>query len=71
MPFNQTRLIDTIKAVRELADAKALKIMIGGFAANAFPDLWQRVGADGYARDAEQAVRMASQLLAEAEISQK
>jgi methanogenic corrinoid protein MtbC1 len=71
MPFNQTQLIDTIKAVREVADAKAPKIMVGGYAANSVPDLWQRVGADGYASNAEQAVRMAHKLLADEDISKQ
>jgi len=71
MPFHLTRLSETIKAIRSAVDMKGLKIMIGGYAANSFPDLWQRVGADGYARDAEQALHMAQKLMAYSETTGK
>jgi len=67
MPFNQTQLSETIKAVRSSNNNNPLKIMIGGYAANLFPDLWRRVNADGYASNAEQAVRMAHSLISESE----
>jgi methanogenic corrinoid protein MtbC1 len=37
--------------------------MVGGYPFNIAPNLWQSVGADGYARDAQQAVTVAESLV--------
>jgi len=63
MPFNQGKLTDTIRIIRESIPKDSLKIMIGGYAANFFPGLWKRAGADGYARNAEEALVMAKKLI--------
>ena len=40
-------------------------ILVGGYPFLLSPELWQRVGADGFAPDAQQAVRVANRLLRE------
>ncbi|MFA9478400.1 B12-binding domain-containing protein [Phycisphaerales bacterium AB-hyl4] len=42
--------------------ASRMKIIVGGNPFNLAPDLWQKVGADGYASDARQAIAVAEQL---------
>lgn len=46
-----------IQAVHAAGLPTAVKIMVGGFPFNAEPDLWRRVGADGSAVGAEEAVQ--------------
>ena len=58
--------------VKDLAEIIALlradpatadtQVLVGGYPFNTAPDLWQRVGADGYAPDAETAPAIASAL---------
>ncbi len=52
-----------IAAVRERPECAALHILVGGNAFNAAPDLWQRLGADGTAADAQAAIETAVQLV--------
>lgn len=40
-----------------------VKIMVGGYPFNVMPALWQQVGADGFARDAPQAIVAGNKLL--------
>jgi methanogenic corrinoid protein MtbC1 len=35
---------------------------VGGYLFNRVPDLWQQVAADYYAKDAEEALRIANQI---------
>ena len=56
-----TKLIDQVR--RSDAGAR-VKILVGGYPFNTAPELWRRVGADGCARDAQEAVAVASQLVA-------
>ncbi|HOJ98596.1 MAG TPA: cobalamin-dependent protein [Termitinemataceae bacterium] len=50
--------------IRELHKSSSnLKIMVGGYPFNMTPTLWQKVGADGWASDAVQAVQVAERLL--------
>jgi methanogenic corrinoid protein MtbC1 len=57
-------LCQLIAALRDAPGAGARRIMVGGHPFNADPELWRRVGADGYAPDAESAVALARQMLA-------
>jgi len=55
-------------AVRQLMQAiracqKPTRIMVGGRVFCEFPGLWKRIGADGYAEDADSAVRVANKLI--------
>lgn len=54
---------ETIRRVRSSAECKDLLILVGGFAFNLAADLWRKVGADGYARDAAGALALAEDLL--------
>lgn len=53
----------TIREIREVCPAKT-KIMVGGNGLNEVPDLWQKIGADGYTTDALEALTMADELVA-------
>jgi len=55
-------LQSTIERIHERSAFKALKIIVGGHPFNIVHDLWQRVGADGCAKSAEEAVQLAQQL---------
>lgn len=52
-----------IKAVRENEKCKDVKILVGGYPFNISSELWEKIGADGFARNAEEAVRKAEQLV--------
>jgi methanogenic corrinoid protein MtbC1 len=39
-------------------------VLVGGYPFNLAPDLWRRIGADGWAPDAQLAVERAGELLA-------
>ncbi len=57
-----------LSAVRQLIAAiracgKATRVMVGGRVFCEFPGLWKRVGADGFAEDADSAVRVAAKLV--------
>jgi methylmalonyl-CoA mutase cobalamin-binding domain/chain len=51
---------ETIALIRQASRAK---IIVGGRPFNREPDLWQAVGADGWANDAQQAVAVAQRLI--------
>ena len=53
-------LIDT---VRRSSSHNSVKIMVGGYPFNLAKDLWQQVGADGYAPNAQEAVLVANRLI--------
>jgi len=52
-------LIARVKATPATAH---VQVMVGGYPFNVAPGLWRSVGADAYARDAQEAVRVASAL---------
>ncbi|MCF7792615.1 MAG: hypothetical protein K9N09_02105 [Candidatus Cloacimonetes bacterium] len=53
-------IINTIK-LNELD--RNTKIMVGGYPFNTSPDLWKKIGADGYAPNAKQAINIADKLV--------
>lgn len=61
MTLHVSNVRQTIAAVRA-ASTSAVKILVGGRVFNVVPGLWQKLGADGYAPDAEQAVLLATSL---------
>jgi methanogenic corrinoid protein MtbC1 len=63
MCFNLPALTELIERVRSHEQAKDIKILVGGYPFNVSPKLWLKTGADGYARDAEQAVSAAVELI--------
>jgi methanogenic corrinoid protein MtbC1 len=54
-------IIGLLRADTALADTR---VLVGGYPFNTAPDLWQSVGADGFAPDAEVAPAMAAELTA-------
>jgi methanogenic corrinoid protein MtbC1 len=61
--FNVGAVADLISAVRTSPDASSVKVLVGGRPFTLAPHLWQKVGADGYAPGAGEAVSMAAQIL--------
>lgn len=51
-----------IAAVRNAPGCRDLKILVGGYPFNLDPDLWRKVGADGSARTAQDAIALADEL---------
>jgi methanogenic corrinoid protein MtbC1 len=52
-----------ITTIRSEKDLSHVKILVGGAPFNEEPNLWQSIGADGSAKDAEEAVRLAKSLV--------
>ncbi len=48
-----------IEQVRASGVGDGVKVLVGGYPFNTAPDLWRRVGADGYAPDAQEATAIA------------
>jgi MerR family transcriptional regulator, light-induced transcriptional regulator len=65
MPFHRKPLREIIEKVREFSGATKVKILVGGYAVKSSPGLWQRIGADGFAEDAQNAVITANRLMVE------
>jgi len=61
--FHVSAVADLIASVRA-SEAGDVKILVGGYPFNVAPDLWRRVGADGCAHDAQEAVELANRLVA-------
>ena len=56
------RVRESVAAVREL-DGAPVKVLVGGVAFAEAPELWRRLGADGYAPDAERALALGARLV--------
>jgi len=65
MPFNLSGVKTIIETVQAEPELKGVKIMAGGMAFNGEPDLWKRIGADGWAANARDAVELAQKWYAE------
>jgi methanogenic corrinoid protein MtbC1 len=55
-------VVSLIAAVRGTEAGRRVKVLVGGYPFNIDPGLWQRVGADAFARDAQEAIVMATRL---------
>ena len=64
MSFHVRAVADLIAAVRSRLGDR-VKVLVGGYPFNVDPDLWRRIGADGCARDAGEAIELASGLVGE------
>ena len=59
-----THLIPVREAIREARrEAPGLKVLVGGLAVGAAPELWRHLGADGYAADARTAAAAGADLI--------
>jgi methanogenic corrinoid protein MtbC1 len=63
IPVHQSKLKNMIAHVRSSQSHRDVKIIVGGYSLNVFRDAWKPSGADGYAPDAEEAVRLAHRLI--------
>lgn len=63
MTFHLDAVTEIIRAVK--ADDPGQKVLVGGSAFNETQDLWKKTGADGFALDAEEALRTAAELAAD------
>jgi methanogenic corrinoid protein MtbC1 len=61
--FNLPALTDLVAKLRANDGAQNAKILVGGYPFNVSPQLWRKTGADGYARDAGQAVALGNELV--------
>jgi methanogenic corrinoid protein MtbC1 len=57
-----SRAAETIAALRSDARTSGVKIVVGGYPYTRVGELWRRMGADGFAADAEDAVRLIGEL---------
>ncbi|QGG47150.1 cobalamin B12-binding domain-containing protein [Heliorestis convoluta] len=62
MTYHVTNITRVIEAVRAEKSCNNVKIIVGGYPFNIAPGLWKNVGADGYARDANEAVIVGERL---------
>jgi methanogenic corrinoid protein MtbC1 len=64
MTFHIKLVQDLIKQVRAIDSEGQIKILTGGYPFNIETELWRRIGADGYAANAERAITVANALIA-------
>src|SRR5205085_3710794 len=63
MAFHLPGVEQLIALVRASEAGQGVKVMVGGYPFNVDPELWRRVGADGHAPDAGEALDVAARLL--------
>ncbi len=56
--FNLESALQLIRMIKNDPETSGIKVMVGGRAFNGMPQLWQTIGADGYAADAEVALKV-------------
>jgi len=59
MPFSIDKVATIISTLKRTPDLSHIKIMVGGSAFNADPNLWRQIGADAWAEDPQSAIRQA------------
>ena len=59
MTYHLAAVEKLILALRREPRCQSVRILVGGYPFNATPDLWRKVGADGFAADARQALDVA------------
>jgi methanogenic corrinoid protein MtbC1 len=69
IPFHRSGLQELISNMREFDPSRRVKILVGGYALRTSPDLWKRLGADGFADDAQQAIALANQIIMDKSLS--
>jgi methanogenic corrinoid protein MtbC1 len=61
--FHVSKVVELIDRIRSSSSLPPVKILVGGYPFNIAENLWQQVGADGYARNAQEAVSAAYRLV--------
>ena len=65
MTFHVSQAAELIAGLRAADPERRIKVLVGGYPFNLAPNLWQRLGADGYAADAQTALSAAQRLTSE------
>jgi methanogenic corrinoid protein MtbC1 len=63
MFFNVESIVRAVRAIRAVDGLGNPIVLVGGRPFNQDPELWEKVGADGFAPSAEQAVKLANHLM--------
>lgn len=63
IPAHVGKVRELIESVRATESTAGVPILVGGYPFNSSPGLWRRVGADGFARDADEAIEMGARLV--------
>ena len=63
MTFHLEAVASIVRALRANQGTSDIRVLVGGHAFSREPDLWRDISADGYARDAEEALEAADRLL--------
>lgn len=64
MSFRVEEVAEIIRLLHDNEATKDVKVLVGGYPFNLAPELWKRVGADGFARSAPEALTAAAELVA-------
>jgi methanogenic corrinoid protein MtbC1 len=64
MTFHVSAVRELIARVRTAVATREVRVLVGGYPFNVSSELWRQVGADGCARDAQEAVAVAGRLTA-------
>ncbi len=62
LPPHLTSVAEVIRIFRTRAELRDAKVVVGGRAFQAAPDLWKTIGADGYAVNADDCLRLLDQI---------
>ena len=63
MPYHRSMLNEVVNNIKSDETGKNLIILIGGNGLKGKGHLWKSIGADGYAPDAREAIKLANQLI--------
>lgn len=63
MPYHITKLQETIEKIKAVKELRHVKIIVGGLPFIQNEKLFEKTGADGFAKDAPSAVRVANELI--------
>ena len=65
MPFHVSRTESLIRKIRQENEMQSMRIIVGGYPFILVPDLWSRIGADGSAATAKEAIQLANHLISD------
>lgn len=63
MTYHLPQAIASIAALRERKETRRVKILVGGYPFRVAPELWREIGADGFASEADEALRIGLELV--------
>jgi len=62
IPYHVSKVAALIENVRTSFTDEQINILVGGYPFNTSPNLWQHVGADGFAPNAQEAIALANKM---------